>query len=336
MRPEHQDPGSRPRIGLVLGAGGVLGAAWMAGALPAVQERLPVPIGDVDLIVGTSAGSVLAAALRCGVGIDELIAHQRGEAEGILAGSPVHHIPAGPLPPPPRLRVGSPRLMRATLLTPHRVHPWVGASGWLPRGRVRHVALRSMVDTVHRHAYPPAGTDGAPDWVTGQTWIVAVDYDSGRRVVFGRAGAPPARLADAVAASCSIPGWYEPVVIDGRRYVDGGVRSSTSLGIVASAGLDQVYVLAPMASVVTDHPRQPHERLERRLRRLFTQAVLRDAQSLRALGTQVTVITPGPEDLAALGINLMDPRRRERVLSTSLRTSATAFARQDGVEPQVA
>src|SRR5436305_4597760 len=75
----------RPRVGLVLGAGGVLGAAWMTGALPAVQERLPCPVAAVDLIVGTSAGSVLAAALRCGTGIDEMIAHQRGEAVGVLA-----------------------------------------------------------------------------------------------------------------------------------------------------------------------------------------------------------------------------------------------------------
>src|SRR4051794_3129932 len=67
----------QPRIGLVLGAGGVLGAAWMAGALVALQERLPIPIGEAELIVGTSAGSVVAAALRCGVGVEEIAQHQR-------------------------------------------------------------------------------------------------------------------------------------------------------------------------------------------------------------------------------------------------------------------
>ena len=80
---------ARPRVGLVLGAGGVLGAAWMTGALPALQERLPRPLGDLDLIVGTSAGSVLAAALRCGIGVDEMVAHQRGEAVGPLEASAV-------------------------------------------------------------------------------------------------------------------------------------------------------------------------------------------------------------------------------------------------------
>jgi len=94
---------SRPRVGLVLGAGGVLGAAWMTGALPALQERLPCPLGEVDLITGTSAGSVIAAALRCGIGIDEMIAHQRGEAVGPLGGSAVDRLTGGPWPPAPQL-----------------------------------------------------------------------------------------------------------------------------------------------------------------------------------------------------------------------------------------
>jgi NTE family protein len=165
-----------------------------------------------------------------------------------------------------------------------------------------------------------------PAWVSGQTWIVAVDYDSGERVIFGRPGAPAARLPDAVAASCSIPGWYEPVVIDGRRYVDGGVRSATSLTAVAPADIDEVYVLAPMASFETDRPRKAAERVERRLRRVITHTLLREVNALRSLGVRVTMITPGPEDLAVMGANLMDPRHRIEVLETSLRTSAAALA----------
>jgi NTE family protein len=185
-----------------------------------------------------------------------------------------------------------------------------------------------MVHALHRHAHQHAAPHGSlPDWVDRPTWIVAVDYDSGQRVIFGREGAPPAPLPDAVAASCSIPGWYEPVVINGRRYVDGGVRSPTSLGLLARAGVDEVYVLAPMASIESDSPRKPHERLERRLRWLLTRALLRDAHSLRSRGIKVTVLTPGPADLAVMGVNLMDPRRREAVLATSLRTSAAALAR---------
>jgi NTE family protein len=155
-------------------------------------------------------------------------------------------------------------------------------------------------------------------------------------VIFGREGAPPAALADAVVASCSIPGWYEPAVINGRRYVDGGVRSPTSLGILAGEQLDEVYVLAPMASLLADHPRWPLDRLERRLRRLITRGLLREAQALEAAGIRVTLLTPGPEDLAVMGVNLMDPRRSQAVLETSLRTAAATLSGQDDGQSLVA
>ena len=334
MGPEAAPGGARPRVGLVLGAGGVLGAAWMTGALPAVQERLPCPLADVDLVVGTSAGSVLGAALRCGVSIEEMIAHQRGEAAGVLADAGVDEVSDGPWPPPPALRVGSPRLVLTSLLMPHGVHPGVGASAWVLRGRGSHRALREMVHAVHSHAYRHAPAD----WVGGgRTWIVAVDYDRGRRVFFGRPGAPRARLPDAVVASCSIPGWYEPAVIGGRRYVDGGVRSPTSLGALARGGVDEVFVLAPMASTDPGRlPRKPHERLERRLRALLTLALLREVRALRLAGLRVTVLTPGPEDLAVMGVNLMDPRRRRAVLETSLTTSAATLAGTPLGRPAVA
>jgi NTE family protein len=318
----------------VFGAGGVLGAAWMTGVLPALQDRLPCPIGEVGLMVGTSAGSVVAAALRCHVGIDEMVAHQRGErgvAVGALGGVDLPEIAVSPWPPPPQLLVGSPRLVLAAVRAPHRVHPWVGASAWLPRGRATHTGLRAMMDALHAHGqrHENLGTSQpgrGHDWVSRETWIVAVDYDSGRRVFFGRAGSPPAGLPDAVVASCSIPAWYEPAVIDGRRYIDGGVRSVTSVRAVARVGVDEVFVLAPMASLVASRPSGPLERVERRFRSLVTARLLRDVQALRSAGARVTIVTPGPADLAAMGANLMDPRRRRAVLETSLRTAPAAFA----------
>src|ERR1700734_2981465 len=136
---------SGPRVALVLGSGGVVGAAWMTGALHAVQQRLPVPVGDVDLIVGTSAGSVLAAALRCGVTVDQMTALQRGDAVPALREAGVLDLDEGPLPPRPRLRAGAPRLMLTTLRAPRTIHPGVGVSAWLPRGRGRHEALHTTV-----------------------------------------------------------------------------------------------------------------------------------------------------------------------------------------------
>ncbi len=297
----------------------MLGAAWMTGALPAVQERLGRPPGDVDLVIGTSAGSVLAAALRCGVSIDEMIAHQRGQPVGALA--EVGDVAGGPWPRPPRLKFGSPRLMASALKAPHRVHPTVHASAWLPVGRESHGSLHAMVSLLHANVPCMA----SPHWVDPPTWIVAVDYDTGRRVVFGRPGAPQVSLADAVVASCSVPGWFAPIEIGGRRYVDGGVRSATSIGLVAKEGIDEVWVLAPMASLTADLPWVPHRRLERRVRSLFTYALMREVKALRASGIKVTVVTPGPEDLAVMGVNLMDPRRRQAVLDTSLRTSSSSL-----------
>src|SRR5204862_400696 len=69
-------------------------------------------------------------------------------------------------------------------------------------------------------------------------WAVACDYRTGKRVPFGRVDAPTAHVADAVAASCAIPGFFRPVQIGGRPYVDGGVCSASSLDLLAGCGLD--------------------------------------------------------------------------------------------------
>jgi NTE family protein len=329
--PDRASRRSQRRTGLVLGAGGVLGAAWMTGALACLQDRLPHAAAEADLIVGTSAGSVLAAALRCGASFEEMAAWQRGDAVGILGESAALAAQDSPLPPLPRLRVGSVPLAAAVLLRPHRVPPWVGASAWLPQGRGRHEAVHSLVTALHarhHHRHHHHGRDGTPQgWADGRTWIAAVDYDSGQRVLFGREGAPQVSLPDAVVASCSVPGWYQPAKIGGRRYVDGGVRSLTSLGVLGETDVDDIYVLAPLAGAGPGLALLPHLRIERRLRQLITRIVLSQARTLAARGKQVTILTPSPADLAAMGINPMDPRRRQAVLETSFRTTAAALAR---------
>lgn len=308
------------RVGLVLGAGGVLGSAWMIGALHTVARRVDRPLGELDLLVGTSAGSVVAAALRCGLSVDELVAHQREEpVDGIPGMRRLERETGDGLPPLPYPWMGSPRLLARTAVAPWRVHPLVAATAFLPVGRAR---LESLVGFLHGVQRRLGATEDL--WVPGPPlWITAVDYDSGRRVVFGRAGAPPSSLADAVLASCAIPGWVAPRRIGDRRYIDGGVASVTSLALLARCReLDEVYVLAPLASHHYDRPLDPFAQVERAVRRFVTGQLEREIRAVRNAGIRVRVMTPGPEDLAAMGGNVMNPRRRRRVLETALRTSA--------------
>jgi NTE family protein len=312
-------PASPPRRGLVLGGGGVLGAAWMIGALSALADALEWDPRDAEVIVGTSAGSVLGAMLGGGRGIEQLINHQRGirapEDEHITFDPDTAS--GGSLPPRPQLRIGSRSLVARSVLHPRRVPVLAALAGLAPRGRGSLAAVGDLVRAVN-----PDGT-----WpVKPQTWMIAMDYDSGRRVAFGQPGAPSATMAEAVMASCSIPGWYAPLQIDGRRYIDGGTLSPTSLDLLADSGLDEVYVLAPMISFDYDEPTSVVGRVERRFRRLMTKRVLQEAGKVRRRGSTVTLLGPGREDLEAIGVNLMDHRRRTAVLDIALRTTAVALA----------
>ena len=308
------------RTGVVLGAGGVLGAAWTIGALAALQDERGQDPREAEVLVGTSAGSVLAAFLGCGIGVDVLLDHQRGivNAEAPDISYDPDRDGGGALPPLPRPGIGSPRGLLSSALQPWKVTPMGALSAVLPQGRGSLAPIGTLVDAVC-----PKGAWAAHP----QTWVVAMDYDSGRRVVFGRDGSPHAGLRDAVMSSCAIPGWYAPVRIGGRRYVDGGACSPTSVDLAAGLGLDELVVLSPMTSLEYDRPTTVASRLERRFRRLVTKRLVGEVKKVAATGTRVTVLGPGPEDLAVIGANLMDPSRREQVLETSLRTSAAALRR---------
>ena len=304
--------------GLVLGAGGVLGAAWTIGALAAVQEQYGWDPREADVLIGTSAGSVMAAMLGSGISVETLLNHQRGVVgpEDPEIAYDFDKDSGGALPPRPKLRIGSPRGVVSSALRPWKVTPMTALSAVLPQGRGSLEPIGAIVDVVN----PGRG------WATHpKTWIVATDYDSGRRTVFGREGAPRASLRDAVMSSCAIPGWYAPMQIGGRRYVDGGTCSPTSLDLVAKLGLDEVVVLSPMTSLDYDAPTAVAARLERRLRRIVTKRLVGEVKKVAATGTKVTLLGPGSEDLAVIGANMMDPRRRERVLETSMRTSTAAL-----------
>ncbi len=168
-------------------------------------------------------------------------------------------------------------------------------------------------------------------------WAVTCDYATGRRVPFGRADAPAAEIADAVAASCAIPGFYRPVRIGGRRYVDGGICSASNVDLLAGRGLDLVICMNPLSS--NDDPRSdnPLDWPSQLSRAANRRRLAHEARKVRGYGTKVVLIEPLAPDLRAMGRNLMSPDRRDEVIATAEETvteqlrSADVRARLEGL-----
>lgn len=308
------------RRGLVLGGGGVLGAAWTIGALTSLEECWNFDSRDFDYILGTSAGSVVTAMLGCGVSVQDLLTHQSGVAitEGPLAGYDWDYdIATGDSAPPrPRWSGANPRSLVRNAKRIKKMPPSAVLAALVPEGTGSLQQIHDLVSAASRNGWPT------------NVRISTFNYDFGYRVIFGNPEAPHATLAQAVCASCAIPGWYSPVLIEGARYVDGGTWSATSADIVADEDLQEVAVLAPMASFDIDHPKDLSTTVERAWRIRVTKRLVREVGRLRRRGMKVTVLTPTYEDLAVMGGNFMDPARRSAVLELSLATTRRALALQ--------
>jgi NTE family protein len=313
--------GRRMKVGLVLGAGGVIGGAWLTGGLDALAEETGWDPAEADFIVGTSAGSMIGGLCASGVPPWFMVAHSRGEvfegvtdasgrpaAEADRSGGAVFRLERA-MPP---IGPGSWPLALRTLTRPDRYRPAAFATGWIPRGPISTKPLRDQIRRV------------APDgWAPHPgLWIVACDYATGRRVAFGRPGSPPAELADAVAASCAIPGFYFPVEIGGRRYVDGGIYSTSNLDILRDEPLDLVICLNPTSTLHPFRAANPRDLVNLVFNRASGRRLGNEAKRLRERGTEVVLIQPVEEDLDAMGINLMSTRRRNGVIETARRTVA--------------
>lgn len=302
----------RPRIGLVLGAGGLLGGAWLAGSLATIADELGWDPRSADLVVGTSAGSMIGALLAGGVPPWFMAAHSGGESfPGLLDanGRPTDEADrsaGGVLRPMglPRPRPGSLLLGRAALRRPRSHRLAAALSAWVPEGVMSAAPLKDTVRTVVSQG-----------WVTDrELWVVAVDYATGRRVCFGRDDAPPADLADAVSASCAVPGLYRPQRINGRVYVDGGAWSISNLDAVARAELDVVVCLNPMSSRPEQLRRAGKGRVTGALRRSAGKRLGWEARRLRERGVEVVLLQALAEDLEHMRGNVMSVARRHAVL----------------------
>jgi NTE family protein len=330
----------RRRRGLVLGAGGFLGAAWTLGALSALQEATDWDLTTADLMVGTSAGAVLAMLLRSGLTVDDLYRDQLrasvgpgGPAAAALdatsgtagpGAARVSRLPDFALEPSgptfPRLGVGSWPLLLHAMRNPAQVRPAAWCAALAPRGRRQLTAIGALVDDLHE-----------PDSWPADTYVVATNYWKGSRTVFGRTGGPQAPPSRAVMASCAVPCWYEPVEIGRIPYVDGAVYSPCNADVARDC--DEVYVLAPMASLYPDRPTSALGRAERWWRRGATNRTLAEVRRLSASGVRVHVLTPDAEELAVMGANMMDGTRRKDVLRVARAAVARRLAHSDAPTP---
>jgi len=307
----------------------------MVGALSALEQVHGRDAREAVLIVGTSAGSVVAALLGAGVSVAELRSHSLGEtaASGPLSriGWDYESATGGSRPLRPRPGMGSAVLMRQGSRSLRALPPTAVLSALLPEGR----GSLETVGRLVRDVQAEVGAD-ADSWSPhAGVRAVALDYDTGRRVAFGDPAEPPVPLATAVMASCAIPGWYSPVLIDGVRYIDGGAHSSTNLDLLADSAVDEVFTLAPTVSFAPDHPTSVSARMERAWRVRVTRRCLREVAVVHARGIEVTVLGPGREDLEAIGSNLMDVGRRRAVLEMSMRTTVAALRDPEPLEALV-
>jgi NTE family protein len=313
------------RVGLVLGAGGIQGGAWLTGGLDALAEETGWDPASADYVVGTSAGAMIGALCASGIPPWFMVAHSRGEVfDGIrdARGRPAADAdraagarfelqrawpPIGP---------GSWRLALRTLTNPRRYTLATVASGWLPRGMFSTAGLRDTIESV-----VPSGWSPHPN-----LWIVACDYETGRRVPFGRSDAPPADLADAVTASCAIPGFYHPTTIAGRRYIDGGIYSASNADILRNEGLDLVVCLNPTSTLHPIRAINPRDAFNIAFQRASGRRLGSEAKKLRTAGTDVVLIQPVEEDLKAMGPNLMRAGNRNEVIEVARHTVARQLA----------
>lgn len=308
-----------PRTALVLAGGGFVGGAWMMGALHAIATETGWDPGSADYVLGSSAGSMIGSLLTSAVPTWLLMAYGAGErieglpdfeagsAERFGGGLQLHWTF-------PRPVLGSPSLALRSLREPWKYGP-AGIVAWLPHGVISTEPLKALVRRV-----VPKGWAAHP-----HLWIVAIDYATGERVIFGRRGAPSADLADAVAASCAIPGFYYPVTIRGRRYIDGGMFSPANLDLVRDTDAEIVVCLNPMSSRVRSGFLSPTGPVASLIRGDNRRLLDREAAALRRSGKEVFLVEPVADDLRAMGYNYMSRRNLHRVARTAARTTAAAL-----------
>jgi NTE family protein len=292
-----------PRVGLVLGAGGLAGQAYHAGVLAAIEHHLGWDPREAEVIVGTSAGSLTGALLRSGVSAEDLARFAVDSpltpaGQQLLAALGDQDVPElDPITWRDLLRapgLPSPALLARLARNPRSFRAAALFGALAPAGRFE----------LLEHLGPLADPT-AEGWPERDLFLCAVRRRDGRRVVFGRPGAPEVPVATAVAASCAIPGWFRPVRIGGVDHVDGAVHSPTNGDVLRGRGLDVVIAVSPMSGCPAAWSAP-----DASVRAVFHRRLRQEAELLRSEGTTVVRFEPTARDLAVMGVNAMADGRQ--------------------------
>lgn len=212
--------------GVVLGGGGIAGVAWEAGVVIGLR-RAGVDLSSADVIVGTSAGSIVGSHVAFDTDLQALAAMTSART-----GADAAAVPAASL----EVILNALAPLFDQTLDPAEARRRVGA------------AARAMAGDEEAYIARIASLlPAAERWPQRRLLVTAVDTESGEPVAWHDGSGAP--LGRAVAASCAVPAVYPPVTIGGRRYMDGGVRSATNADLAAGASavivLDAIGYLTP-------------------------------------------------------------------------------------------
>jgi NTE family protein len=276
---------------LVLGGGGVVGIAWETGVLKGLRDGGIDP-ATADLIVGTSAGSIVGTQVRSGRSLDDLYADQLSPSDGQLQQAVGQDME--------KLMAIFARWSQATEMT-EALCAEIGAQA---------LVAKTAPEEEWLHALGALLPD-ASAWPNGSLIVTAVDAESGVFRTWDRTTG--VALTPAVASSCTVPGMFPPVTIEGRRYIDGGVRSGTNADL--ARGHDTVVLVAPIGGSATGIGGIARRQLDA------------EVEGLRAAGSAVEVILPDAHAQEAFGPNLMDPSRRGAAAEAGLRQGAEVATR---------
>jgi NTE family protein len=253
--------------------------------------------------VGTSAGSIVAASLAAGLA--------PGARLGSLTRTGSMELPDTGQATPLRQALGAAAGLASAAAAP--LAAFASASTATGGAMLRRSLLARVPDG--RRSLAELGRHvelAGVEW-DGRLRIVALERESGRRVVFGAPGAPELSVARAVQASCAIPGVFRPIRADGRTYVDGGVWSPTNIDATAARRGQRVLCLNPTGSL-----RPSIGALAGAIGPVSRSIAGGEALVLKNRGVSVTTINPDDASIAAMGTNLMDPSRRQAVIDAGL------------------